>query len=182
MILEQGRPQSTDGRLERELRVYDFLDALGVEYERVDHEPADTMEICQQIDEVLGALICKNLFLCNRQGTAFYLLMMPGDKPFKTKELSAQIGSARLSFGSAERMLEYLDILPGAVSVMGLMNDTDDNVQLLIDEDVLKGEYVGCHPCVNTSSLRLKTRDVIEKILPKTRHGYRVVHLEGCVD
>ena len=182
MILEQGRPQNTEGRLERETRVYDFLDALGVEYKRVDHAPADTMEVCQQIDEVLGALICKNLFLCNRQGTVFYLLMMPGDKPFKTKELSAQIGSARLSFASAEKMLEYLDILPGAVSVMGLMNDRENNVELLIDEDVLKGEYVGCHPCVNTSSLCLKTQDVVEKILPNTRHGYRTVHLDGCVD
>ena len=182
MILEQGRPQSIEGRQAREARVYDFLDGLGVEYERVDHEPADTMEVCQQIDETLGALLCKNLFLCNRQGTAFYLLMMPGDKPFKTKELSAQIGSARLSFAGAEKMLEYLDLLPGSVSVMGLMNDGENNVQLLIDEDVLKGEYVGCHPCVNTSSLRLKTRDVIEKILPKTQHDYRVVHLEGLVE
>ena len=182
MILEQGRPQSIEGRQTREIRVYDFLDGLGVEYERVDHEPADTMEVCQQIDETLGALICKNLFLCNRQGTAFYLLMMPGDKPFKTKELSSQIGSARLSFAGAEKMLEYLDLLPGSVSVMGLMNDGENNVQLLIDEDVLKGEYVGCHPCVNTSSLRLKTRDVIEKILPKAQHDYRVVHLEGLVE
>ena len=182
MILEQGRPLSTEGRLERETRVYDFLDSLGVAYERVDHAPADTMEICQQIDETLGALICKNLFLCNRQGTVFYLLMMPGDKPFKTKELSSQIGSARLSFAGAEKMLEYLDLLPGSVSVMGLMNDRESNVQLLIDEDVLKGDYVGCHPCVNTSSLRLKTRDVIEKILPKTQHDYRVVHLEGLVE
>lgn len=182
MILEQGRPQNAEERLARETRVYNFLDALGVEYERVDHDPADTMEICQEIDQILGALICKNLFLCNRQGTAFYLLMMPGDKPFRTKELSAQIGSARLSFASAEKMLEYLDILPGAVSVMGLMNDKDNNVQLLIDEDVLKGEYVGCHPCVNTSSLRLKTKDVMEKILPSTRHGFRVVHLEGRMD
>ena len=182
MILEQGRPQNAEGRLARETRVYDFLDAIGVEYQRIDHAPADTMEVCEEIDQALGALICKNLFLCNRQGTAFYLLMMPGDKPFRTKELSAQIGSARLSFASPEKMLEYLDILPGSVSVMGLMNDRENNVQLLIDEEVLKGEYVGCHPCVNTSSLRLKTRDVVEKILPKTRHGYRVVHLEGRMD
>ena len=182
MILEQGRPQNGEGRLERETRVYDFLDTLGVEYQRIDHAPADTMEICEEIDQVLGALICKNLFLCNRQGTAFYLLMMPGNKPFRTKELSAQIGSARLSFASPEKMLEYLDILPGAVSVMGLMNDRENNVQLLIDEDVLGGEYVGCHPCVNTSSLRLKTKDVIEKILPNTHHGYCVVHLEGRVE
>ena len=182
MILEKGRPASTEGRLERETRVYDLLDALEIEYDRVDHEAAETMEVCARIDEILEALICKNLFLCNRQGTMFYLLMMPGDKPFRTKELSAQIGSARLSFAGADKMLEYLDILPGAVSVMGLMNDRENNVQLLIDEDVLKGEYVGCHPCVNTSSLRLKTRDVIEKILPKVGHNYRVVHLEGHVE
>ena len=182
MILEKGRPANIEGRLERETRVYDLLDTLEIEYGRVDHEAAETMEVCARIDEILGALICKNLFLCNRQGTMFYLLMMPGDKPFRTKELSAQIGSARLSFAGADKMLEYLDILPGAVSVMGLMNDRENNVQLLIDEDVLKGEYVGCHPCVNTSSLRLKTRDVIEKILPKVGHSYRVVHLEGHVE
>ncbi len=182
MILEQGRPQKTEGRLERELRVYDLLETLAVEYERVDHEAAETMEICARIDRVLGALICKNLFLCNRQGTAFYLLMMPGDKPFKTKELSAQIGSARLSFAGADKMLEYLDILPGAVSVMGLMNDRENEVQLLIDEDVLKENFVGCHPCVNTSSLRLRTEDLIGKILPAVGHSYRIVHLEGRTD
>ena len=182
MKLEQGRPLDLTAREERERRTYDFLDALGISYSRIDHAPADTMEICREIDVALEALICKNLFLCNRQGTAFYLLMMPGDKPFRTKELSAQIGSARLSFAGADKMLEYLDILPGAVSVMGLMNDRENNVQLLIDEDVLKGEYVGCHPCVNTSSLRLKTRDVIEKILPKVGHSYRAVHLEGHVE
>ena len=182
MILEQGRPVNNDGRLDKEIRTYDFLDSLGVSYERIEHEPAMTMEACEEIDRILGATICKNLLLCNRQQTDFYLLMMPGDKPFRTKELSAQIGSARLSFASPEKMLEYLDILPGSVSVMGLMNDRENNVQLLIDEEVLKGEYVGCHPCVNTSSLRLKTKDVIEKILPNTHHEYRVVHLEGRMD
>lgn len=179
MILEHGRPQSLAGRAERETKTYDLLDRLGIDYERVDHEAADTMEVCREIDLVLDALICKNLFLCNRQGTAFYLLMMPGDKPFKTKELSAQINSARLSFASPEKMLEYLDILPGAVSVMGLANDTENQVQLLIDEDVLKGEYFGCHPCVNTASLRVKVSDLIEKFLPAVHHDYRTVRLIG---
>ncbi|MBQ9773207.1 MAG: prolyl-tRNA synthetase associated domain-containing protein [Clostridia bacterium] len=179
MKRENGRPTDCAGREAREVRTYDFLDELGISYERVDHERADTMEVCRAIDEALGARICKNLFLCNRQGTAFYLLMMPGDKVFKTKELSAQIGSARLSFASPEKMLEYLDICPGAVSVMGLVNDHAHAVQLLVDEDVLKGDYVGCHPCVNTSSLRLKTRDVFEKILPATGHAWQTVHLAG---
>lgn len=179
MELYKGRPEDTEGRQEREIRVYDFLDKLGIEYERTDHEHADTMEACNEIDAVLNVLICKNLFLCNRQKTDFYLLMMPGDKPFKTKELPSQIGSARLSFAPEEYMAEYLDIHPGAVSVMGLMNDTDNHVRLLVDEDVLKGEYIGCHPCVNTSSLKIKTKDIVETFLPAVHHDMTVVKLIG---
>ncbi len=179
MELYRGRPEDTEGRLVREVRTYDFLDSLGIEYIRTDHERADNMEACNEIDAVLEVIICKNLFLCNRQKTKFYLLMMPGDKKFKTKELSKQINSARLSFADAEAMLTYLDIEPGAVSIMGLMNDKDHAVQLLIDEDVLKDEYLGCHPCVCTSSLKLKTRDVIEKFLPATGHSYHTVYLTG---
>lgn len=177
--LLSGRPESLEGRLDREIRVYDYLDDLGIDYFRVDHEPANTMEACAAVDEVLGTLMCKNLFLCNRQKTNFYLLLMPGDKKFKTKELSAQINSARLSFAEAEDMLKYLDIEPGAVSVMGLMNDKDHGVQLLIDEDVIAAEYLGCHPCVCTSSLKMKTADVIEKFIPSTGHDYVTVHLVG---
>ena len=153
LILNHGRPDSVDGRLKKEIKVYDVLDSLGMEYERIDHAPAMTMEVCRDIDEALGATICKNLFLCNRQKTQFYLLMIPGDKAFHTKEISSQIGSARLSFGDPEFMEEFLDITPGAVSVMGLMNDTGNHVRLLVEEDILKGEFLGCHPCVNTSSL-----------------------------
>lgn len=177
MELFQGRPENMEGRLPREVRTYDFLDRLGIEYLRTDHERADNMEACYEIDAVLGVLICKNLFLCNRQKTKFYLLMMPGDKKFKTKELSSQIGSARLSFAEPEDMLKYLDIEPGAVSVMGLMNDSEHQVQLLIDEDVLEGEYLGCHPCVCTSSLKLRTADIVEKFLPATGHAYQTVRL-----
>ena len=170
MELQNGRPADGAGRLEKEIRCYDLLDSLGVAYQRIDHEPAMTMEICARIDETLQATICKNLLLCNRQCTSFYLLMIPGDKVFKTKDLSAQIGSSRLSFASAEHMLELLDITPGSVSVLGLMNDPENRVQLLIDEDVEKGEYFGCHPCINTSSLRLKTADLFEKVLPAMHH------------
>ena len=179
MELYKGRPENTEGREEREVRVYDLLDSLGIEYFRTDHEHADTMEACNRIDAVLDVVICKNLFLCNRQKTEFYLLMMPGDKPFKTKELSSQINSERLSFASPEAMLEYLDIKPGSVSVMGLMNDKDNHVKLLVDEDVLKDEYVGCHPCVNTSSLKLKTEDVFGKYLKAVNHTATTVVLKG---
>ncbi len=179
MELYTGRPGDAEGRLPRELRTYDFLDELGIEYLRTDHEAAKTMEACNEIDAVLGVVMCKNLFLCNRQKTQFYLLLMPGDKKFKTRELSSQIGSARLSFAEPEDMLRYLDIEPGAVSVMGLMNDKSGSVQLLIDEDVLKDEYLGCHPCVCTSSLKMKTADVTGRFLPATGHEYKTVHLVG---
>jgi Ala-tRNA(Pro) deacylase len=179
MELYDGRPADTAGRLPREVRTYDYLDQLGISYKRTDHERADNMEACNVIDAVLGVIICKNLFLCNRQKTAFYLLMMPGDKKFKTKELSAQINSARLSFAEPADMLKYLDIEPGAVSIMGLMNDAGHGVQLLIDEDVLKDEYIGCHPCVCTSSLKIRTADIVEKFLPATGHDYKTVHLVG---
>ncbi len=179
MELFDGRPDNLEGRLPREVSTYDYLDDLGIEYKRTDHERADNMEACNEIDAVLGVIICKNLFLCNRQKTDFYLLMMPGDKKFKTKELSSQINSARLSFADPEDMLKYLDIEPGAVSIMGLMNDKDHAVKLLIDEDVLEGEYIGCHPCVCTSSLKIKTSDVVERFLPATGHDYKVVHLVG---
>lgn len=183
MQLVDGRPESTEGRLEKEIRVYDFLDSLGIEYKRVDHEAAMTMEACEEIDRTLsegvekGVAICKNLFLCNRQATDFYLLLIPGDKPFKTKYLSAQIGSSRLSFAKPEYMEQYLDITPGSVSVMGLMNDKENKVRLLIDEDVLQDEYFACHPCINTSSLRFKTSDLMEKVIPAMEHEPTMVSL-----
>lgn len=177
MELYQGRPQSCAGRLDKEMRVYDLLDSLGILYERTDHIAAMTMEDCQEIDRILNVVICKNLFLCNRQKTKFYLLMMPGDKIFKTKDLSGAIGSSRLSFADPADMEKYLDITPGAVSVMGLMNDTDNHVQLIMDKPVAHSELLGCHPCVNTSSLRVKTRDVMEKFLPAVHHEAILVDL-----
>ncbi len=177
--LQHGRPEDLSGRMEREVRTYDFLDQLGISYDRVDHEAAYTMEACDAIDSVLGVTMCKNLFLCNRQKTNFYLLLMPGDKKFKTKELSAQINAARLSFAEAEFMLEFLDIEPGSVSVMGLMNDKDCRVQLLIDRDVLEADFLGCHPCMCTSSLKIQVKDLLERFLPATKHEYQVVELKG---
>ena len=177
MELIKGRPADETGRLEKEIRVYDLLDKLGMEYYRTDHEPATTMEVCNDIDKILDTLICKNLFLCNRQKTNFYMLMMPGDKPFKTKDLSAQINSARLSFAKPEYMEKYLDITPGSVSVMGLMNDHDKKVQLLIDEDVMKNPYFGCHPCISTSSLKFTTEDLKNKIIPELEHAPLMVNL-----
>lgn len=170
LTLYTGRPADGTGRLDKEIRCYDLLDSLQIPYQRLDHAPAMTMEICAQIDEQLNAVICKNLFLSNRQETAFYLLMIPGDKPFKTKYLSAQLGVSRLSFAKESFMEELLDTTPGSASVLGLMNDRENRVQLVIDRDVLKHPYVGCHPCINTSSLRLPLEDVLNKLLPAMHH------------
>lgn len=195
LTIYKGRPGNITGRQEREVRVYDLLDSIGVDYDRLDHAPAMTMEVCDAVNAAFGrmtleefkaedsndrtkhAIICKNLFLCNRQKTKFYLLMIPGDKKFLTKNLSAQINSARLSFAGEEDMLKFLDVTPGSVSVLGLMNDHDHIVQLLIDSDVLQSEYVGCHPCINTSSLRMKTKDLMEKVIPALQHEPVIVNL-----
>lgn len=181
MELYHGSPADMSGRQEREKRVYAFLDELGVDFDRTDHPdtPATTMEVCAKVDAVLGVRICKNLFLCNRQKTKFYLVLMPGDKPFKTKELSGQMGISRLSFGDEAMMEELLDVHPGSVSVLGLMNDKEHLVQLVIDEDVLKEEYFGCHPCENTSSIRMKTVDLTGKILPALYRAPVLVKLIG---
>ena len=181
MELLHGSPADMGGRSDREIRAYAFLDRLGVEFDRTDHpdRPATSMEVCAEVDAILQVHICKNLFLCNRQQTNFYLLIMPGDKPFKTKELSKQMGVSRLSFASEEYMVKFLDIHPGSVSVLGLMNDRDHSVQLVIDEDVLKEEFFGCHPCENTSSIRFATKDLINVILPDLKIKPVIVHLEG---
>jgi Ala-tRNA(Pro) deacylase len=179
MELMNGRPENCEGRLDKEIRCYDFLDNLGIDYQRIDHEAAATMEICAEIDKTLGATICKNLLLCNRQCTSFYLLMLPGDMNFRTSVLSKEIGSSRLSFADAKYMEEFLDITPGSVSVLGLMNDKDNRVQLLIDEEVLRGEYLGCHPCINTSSLRFTIADLMEKVIPALGHEPRMVTLKN---
>ena len=182
LILHHGSPDDMTVRSDREVRSYAFLDGLGIDFHRTDHpdRPATTMEVCADVDAVLGVHICKNLFLCNRQKTDFYLLIMPGDKPFKTKELSKQLGVSRLSFADEEFMTEFLDLHPGSVSVLGLMNDKDHRVTLVIDEDVLKEEMFGCHPCENTSSIRFRTSDLTDKILPALGTTPKIVHLVGA--
>lgn len=163
--------------LENKSKVYSLLDELKIEYTSYDHEPAFTMDICKEIEKVIHSPICKNLFLCNRQKTNFYLLLMPGDKAFKTKDLSAQINSARLSFGSDDDLKTYLDLTPGSCTIFGLMNDPELKVRLLIDEDLLKEEYFGCHPCINTSTISFKTSDLFEKVIPCLNHDFTIVKL-----
>ncbi|MDF2986807.1 MAG: hypothetical protein K0R50_2317, partial [Eubacterium sp.] len=164
-----GKPEKSD-RLQKETDTYELLDRLGIFYFRLDHRETATIDDCYEVETLLDIEICKNLFLCNSSKTSFYMLMMPGSKKFDTKTVSKQINSSRLSFADAEYMERFLNIKPGSVSVLGLMNDRDKHVTLLVDKDILSAEYFGCHPCVNTSSLKIKTIDLLERFLPYTGH------------
>ena len=163
--------------LPQEAAAFDLLEQLGIDYDRVSSEPADTMEKCAAVSAVLGMPICKNLFLCNRQKTQFYLLCMGPDKPFHTKDLSAQIGSARLSFAPEEKLRELLHCTPGSATILGLANDTEHQVRLLMERGIYDAEYLSCHPCICTSSLKLRMSDVLTKLLPHTGHEVTVVDL-----
>ena len=180
MELFKGRPADLSDRTEKEIRVYDFLDSLDIEYFRLDHAPAfgSEEELCREIENSLGARICKNLFLANRQRTKFYMLMIPDHKVFRSSDISKQAGSSRLHFAESEYMEELIDCSSGSASVMGLMNDTEHKVQLLVDDDVINSEYVGCHPCINTSSLRIRSEDIFNKFVKATGHDFIVVHVE----
>ena len=173
-IFTSAPPQAS---CEAAARTFALLDQLNIPYERVEHDCADTMEDCAAISDVLGIRICKNLVLCNRQKTDFYLLTMPEDKPFLTKNLSRQIGSSRLSFAPGELMEELIGCTPGSASVLGLMNDTEHRVRLLMDKETYEAEWFGCHPCKNDGSLRIKTSDLLHKFLPHTGHDVTVVEL-----
>jgi len=180
IIIDQTLYKTRPNRANRsqiEMDTYDVLERLGIPYFRLDHDETPSIEASYEVEKLLEIEIYKNLFLCNYQKTNFYLLMMPGRKKFRTKDLSKQINSSRLSFAEAEEMEKYLKIKPGSVSVLGLMNDESNYVQLLIDKDVLHCEYIGCHPCVNTSSLKIRTADLLTKFLPHTGHEPVMVEL-----
>ena len=174
-IFHNARPE---GELPpQESAAFDLLDTLGIDYDRVSHDAAFNMELCADVSAVLGVSVCKNLFLCNRQKTSFYLLCMPPDKPFHTKDLSAQINSSRLSFAPEDSLWELLHCHPGSATVLGLANDTEHRVQLLLDREVCDAPYMSCHPCICTSTLKLKTSDVLTRLLPHTGHTPIVVDL-----
>ena len=172
-----GEVVNDRNRIPQELACYDLLDSLEIVYTRVDHSHADTIEACHTVEKVLGNPICKNLFLCNRQKTQFYLLMLEGDKVFKTKDLSKQLGVSRLSFASDEDMVSMLDVHPGSVTVLGLMNDPENKVQLVLDQPIFDAPYVSCHPCISTSTLCISHADLVEKLLPAIHHSPIVVNL-----
>lgn len=162
---------------EKEMLSYLFLEDNGVDYIRAEHDEAATIELCEQVEKVIDAKICKNLLLCNRQQTDFYMLLIPGDLPFKTKYLSAQINSSRLSFASGEQMEEMLNVTPGSLTVLSLMFDKEKRIRLLIEKSVFDEEFFACHPCVNTATVRFSVNDLKQKVLPALGREYTVVEL-----
>lgn len=179
MTIETGRPADCSGRLGKECAVYDLLEQLDIPFTRADHPAAFTMEECEAVSQALHTPICKNLFLCNRQKTAFYLLLLPASKPFRTKEITAQLGCARLSFAGEEQLASLLHLTPGSATIFGLQYDTENRVQLVVDRDLLDEAYFGCHPCINTSTIRLKTSDVFDRLTHALHHDYTLVTLKG---
>lgn len=179
MTIETGRPADCSGRPEKECAVYDLLERLNIPFTRADHPAAFTMEECEAVSQALHTPICKNLFLCNRQKTAFYLLLLPASKPFRTKEITAQLGCARLSFAGEEQLASLLHLTPGSATIFGLQYDTENRVQLVVDRDLLDEAYFGCHPCINTSTIRLKTSDVFDRLTHALHHDYTLVTLKG---
>ena len=179
MTIETGRPADCSGRLEKECAVYDLLEQLNIPFTRADHPAAFTMEECEAVSQALHTPICKNLFLCNRQKTAFYLLLLPASKPFRTKEITAQLGRARLSFAGEEQLASLLHLTPGSATIFGLQYDTENRVQLVVDRDLLDEAYFGCHPCINTSTIRLSTSDVFDRLTHALHHDYTLVTLKG---
>lgn len=179
MTIETGRPADCSGRPEKECAVYDLLERLDIPFTRADHPAAFTMEECEAVSQALHTPICKNLFLCNRQKTAFYLLLLPASKPFRTKEITAQLECARLSFAGEEQLASLLHLTPGSATIFGLQYDTENRVQLVVDRDLLDEAYFGCHPCINTSTIRLKTSDVFDRLTHALHHDYTLVTLKG---
>ncbi len=177
--VETGVPSNLDDRGKEEQAVYRLLTKLNIPFIRADHEALFSRDGYEEISKAIGAMVCKNLFLANRQQTEFYLLRMPGDKKFKTKELSNQIHSSRLSFGNQEALEKYLHAEKGYCSILDLRNDTENKVKLLIDKDLLEKESVGVHPCINTSSLAIQWKDLLEVFLPGIHHSYQLVTLTG---
>lgn len=177
MKININRPSDINNRLEKEIEVYNMLNKLNIDFERMDHEEVSSMEEFDEIDNAFGIKMCKNLFLTTANKKNFYLLLMPGDKKFVTKEFSKMVGSSRLSFAKEDMMKEYLNTTSGSASVLGLMNDHNKVVHLVMDSAIYNSEYIGCHPLVNTSSLKIKTSDIIEKFLKETGHEITVVDI-----
>lgn len=167
----------TGERVAIEKKVYQILAKLQMEYKRVDNDIVETMEECKEIDEALETEIRKSIFLCNNKKTSFFLVVMPAEKSLDTAALAKKIGVPHLSFASGELMEKYLGTKPGSASIMGLITDEDDYVQLILDKKVAEEEWFGCNPGINTSHLKIRTDELLNKFLPYIRHKAKIMEL-----
>ncbi|MCR1899643.1 prolyl-tRNA synthetase associated domain-containing protein [Irregularibacter muris] len=167
----------SDDRTKTEKTVFSLLQKLNIPFERVDNDVVETMEECEEINQVLGTEIRKSIFLCNRKKTSFFLVVMPANKSLDVKSLGRKIGVSGLSFASGELMEKHLGAKPGSASVMGLVNDEDDYVQLIIDKEVAEAEWFGSNTGMNTSHIKIKTSDLLHKFLPQIGHKAEMIEL-----
>ncbi|MBQ8209657.1 MAG: prolyl-tRNA synthetase associated domain-containing protein [Clostridia bacterium] len=174
-LLYDSRPNDKRSRIEEQ--VYDTLEKLDIQFKRIDHSPAATINECAAIEKFLDVHICKNIFLTNNKKDVYCLLLLKGDKKYEAGIVSRQIGSSRLSFASDGELMRYLGTTPGSVSVLSLINDTENKVTVAVDSDLLKNEYIGCHPCKNTSTLKIKTGDITEKFITHINHQLIIINV-----
>lgn len=146
--------------------VCSYLDNLGINYKKIEHSPAATMEECKKIEEILDNAICKNLLLRTTNGSAYYLLILRNDKQFVTSRISKLLGSSRLSFASGEEMESLLNTTPGSLSILSLIFDKEKKIKLAVDRDAVENEFFCCHPCDNTATLKIKASDITDIFIP----------------
>ena len=163
---------------ESEAAVFRFLNSLGIEYGWLFHEAKGSSHYGNEIYDVLEVPLPKNLFLVNRKGK-HYMLMLHAEKNFVSKKVAHMVGSSRMSFGSPEKLAELMNTVPGSVSPLELLFDTENQVQLLIDSDLLKAPYVTMHAVNNTLTMRIRTEDFMDKVLPGLHHEPIVIEIEG---
>lgn len=165
----------TDERCALETKVYETLSKLSIPFELVDNDSVESMEECIEISEKLGAEIRKTIFLCNRKKTSFYMVILPANKSFNTKEHCKKMDVSRLSFASGDLMMQHLDVAPGTATIMSLINDPDEKVELFIDKEIANSEFFACNPGANTTHLKIKTKDLLNKLLPKIDHPATII-------
>lgn len=158
--------------------ICDFLNENGIEYEKFTHNSVSSIEECKEIESIVGGEICKNLLLRNTPGTAYFLLSMKGNKAFVTKDISKKLGVSRLSFVSPEEMLLLVNTAPGSLGLMSLIFDENKKIRFAVDKDLLENEFFCCHAGINTCTLKIKTQDVFEKLLPLMRIEANIIEIQ----
>lgn len=156
---------------------YKFLSENNIEFSRVDNDEAVTMEDCIEIDKALDMKTVKTLFLCNRQKTQFYLFVTEGDKPFVTKDFSSALGISRVSFASAEMLDEIIGTKVGATTIFGVLREQAQEVRVVFDKAVCESEWFGCSDGTTSCYMKLKTDDILNKLLPSSGHTYEVIEV-----